>query len=75
MRTPIRIEHEQRFWRSGQQHAARVDDWKLVSARAERPMLFNLKEDIGEKSDLAANQPSKLKELQAAFAEWEKGTQ
>ena len=38
-------------------------------------MLFNLKDDIGEKSNLAGTQPFKLKELQAAFAEWEQGTQ
>ena len=37
-------------------------------------MLFNLRDDIGEQNDLAASNPAKLKELQAAFAEWEKGT-
>jgi Ca2+-binding EF-hand superfamily protein len=67
--------HEQLFWRAGQQHAARVGDWKLVDTRTEPPMLFNLKDDIGERKDLAAAQPEKLKELQSAFAEWEKGTQ
>jgi hypothetical protein len=67
--------HEQLFWRAGPQHAARVGDWKLVNTRTEPPMLFNLKDDIGEQNNLAASQPAKLKELQAAFAEWEKGTQ
>lgn len=38
-------------------------------------MLFNLKDDIAEQHDLAASHPDKLKELQAAFAEWERGTQ
>jgi hypothetical protein len=38
-------------------------------------MLFNLKDDIGEQHDLAATTPAKLRELQAAFADWEKGTQ
>lgn len=38
-------------------------------------MLFNLRDDIGEQNNLASSQPDKLKELQAAFAEWEKGTQ
>jgi len=65
--------HEQLFWRAGQQHAARVGDWKLVDARNEPPMLFNLKEDISESKNLASVQPDKLKELQSAFAEWEKG--
>jgi len=64
--------HEQLFWRSGGAHAARVGDWKLVNTRTEPPMLFNLKDDIGETTDLAAKEPAKLKEVQAAFAEWEK---
>ena len=38
-------------------------------------MLFNLRDDIGEQNNLASSQPDKLKELQAAFAEWEMGTQ
>jgi hypothetical protein len=38
-------------------------------------MLLNLKEDISESKDLAATQPEKLKELQTAFAGWEKITQ
>lgn len=67
--------HEQLFWRAGPQHAARVGDWKLVNTRAGPPMLFNLRDDIGEQRDLAQTQPEKLKELQAAFADWEKGTQ
>jgi arylsulfatase A-like enzyme len=67
--------HEHLFWRAGAQHAARVGDWKLVNTRTEPPMLFNLKDDIGEKADLAAQEPAKLKELQAAFAAWEKQMQ
>jgi hypothetical protein len=67
--------HDRLFWRSGPQHAARLGDWKLVHTRTAPPMLFNLRDDIGEKNDLAQKNPAKLKELQAAFAEWEKGTQ
>ena len=68
--------HEELFWRAGPKHAARVGDWKLVEEPAQGgTMLFNLKDDIGEQNDLAASNPAKLKELQAAFAAWEKGTQ
>lgn len=67
--------HAQLFWRAGQQHAVRLGDWKLVSTRVQPPLLFNLKDDIGEQHDLAASHLDKLRELQAAFAEWEKGTQ
>jgi arylsulfatase A-like enzyme len=67
--------HEQLFWRAGPQHAARVGDWKLVTLpRNGGSMLFNLRDDIGEQNDLTASRPDKLKELQTAFAEWEKGT-
>ncbi len=64
--------HDQLFWRSGRQHAARVGDWKLVRQRNQPVMLFNLKDDIGEKTNLAQKQPKKLKEMQTAFAEWAK---
>lgn len=66
--------HDQLFWRAGGQHAVRLGDWKLVTMRDEPPMVFNLKDDIGEQNDLAVGRPEKLDELQAAFAEWEKGT-
>jgi hypothetical protein len=64
--------HDQLFWRSGRQHAARVGDWKLVRQRNQPAMLFNLKDDIGEKTNLAQKQPKKLMELERAFAEWSK---
>ncbi len=68
--------HEKLFWRAGRNHAVRMGDWKLVDvAQQGGSMLFNLREDIGEQHNLAASQPDKLRELQAAFAEWEKGTQ
>ena len=67
--------HDELFWRAGRQHAARVGDWKLVTIpQLGGSMLFNLKDDIGEQNDLAASRPDKLKEMQAAFADWEKGT-
>jgi arylsulfatase A-like enzyme len=67
--------HDRLFWRSGDQHAARLGDWKLVDSRNSQPMLFDLKVDIGESKDLATTHPDRLKELQSAFAEWEKVTQ
>jgi arylsulfatase A-like enzyme len=67
--------HDRLFWRSGDQHAARLGDWKLVDSRNSQPMLFDLKVDISESKDLATTHPDRLKELQSAFAEWEKVTQ
>jgi arylsulfatase A-like enzyme len=64
--------HGQLFWRAGEKHAARVGDWKLVQDRGGEAQLFNLKDDISEATDLAAKEPAKLKELQAAYAAWDK---
>jgi hypothetical protein len=53
-----------------------MGDWKLVNVPQQGgSMLFNLREDIGEQNNVAASQPERLRELQAAFAKWEKGTQ
>src|SRR5207237_4642257 len=75
--------HEALYWRFGQQIALRMGDWKLVKAPGggtgpgERggkattagAQLYNLKQDLGEKENLAEKNPEKLKELAAA---WEK---
>jgi hypothetical protein len=44
-----------------------MGDWKLVQERGSDVELFNLKDDISEKTDLAAKEPAKLKELQASY--------
>ena len=67
--------HDQLFWRSGEKHAARVGDWKLVQDRVGDAQMFNLKDDISEKTDLATKEPAKLKKLQAAYAAWDKQMQ
>ncbi|MEK7949595.1 sulfatase-like hydrolase/transferase [Luteolibacter soli] len=75
--------HETLFWRFGQQIAVRKGDWKLVksvadenarggagAASTEGAKLYNLANDIGEKNDLAANHPEKVKELSDAWNAW-----
>lgn len=73
--------HDALFWRFGTQWAVRKGEWKLLQARegktgsiqiaAEGPVrLFNLKEDISEENDLAADNPEVVKELQAKWDEW-----
>ncbi len=63
--------HETLYWRFGEQTALRQGDWKIVKAQgSEGVELHNLKDDIGEKTNLAASQPEKLKELNAAWATW-----
>jgi arylsulfatase A-like enzyme len=71
--------HEAIFWRMGNQWAVRKGDWKLLSqarANARQPgevRLYNLREDIGEKNDLAAKMPEKVAELRAAYDAWNAG--
>lgn len=66
------------FWRSagsGSNCAVRQGDWKLVWNRREpnaKPMLFHLREDIGESKDLSAEQPEKVTAMLAALSGWEK---
>jgi len=78
--------HEALYWRFGPQMAIRKGDWKLVKApgggaeAAEKSVattpdgaqLYNLAKDIGEKTDLAGQEPEKVKELAAAWNDWNK---
>ncbi|HVK12670.1 MAG TPA: sulfatase [Gemmataceae bacterium] len=70
--------HDALFWRFGPQMAVRKGDWKLVKydlaaeggTGTSAAKLYNLKDDIGEATDLAAKHPDKVKELQAAWDMW-----
>jgi arylsulfatase A-like enzyme len=63
--------HAALFWRMGEKHAIRDGDWKmLVEQGSPAPVLFNLAADMGEKNNLAAAQPEKLKELLARYDAW-----
>ncbi len=65
--------HDTLFWRFGNQWAVRSGDWKLLKAgKDEDPMLFNLKDDIGEQSDLAAKEPERVTTLRGVYEEWDK---
>ena len=61
--------------------AVRQGEWKLVrydpnveggKGRPTESKLYNLAEDIGERSDLAAKHPDRVKELQVAWDKWNK---
>lgn len=62
--------HDRLFWRYGQQWAVRMGDWKLESAGAGSPELYNLTNDIGEATNLADKNPDKAKALQTAYDAW-----
>lgn len=63
--------HDNLYWRTGARHAIRSGNWKLVKPHDGRERLFDLAADPGEKNDLAASQPAKLKELQELYAKWD----
>jgi arylsulfatase A-like enzyme len=77
--------HEALFWRFGEQMAVRQGDWKLVrydgnadtNTGKRQPVtaarLYDLSKDLHEDKDLAAEQPEKVKQLQALWDEWNRG--
>jgi arylsulfatase A-like enzyme len=76
--------HEALYWRFGGQMAIRSGDWKLVKApglaagaralngkaSTDGAELYNLKSDIGERTNLAPSEPSKAKELAKLWDAW-----
>jgi arylsulfatase A len=62
------------FWKRREQEAARVGNWKWVK-NADGEYLFDLSEDIGEKTNLAGKQPEKLAEMRQHFARWQQQMQ
>lgn len=66
--------HKSFFFTYGGRHAAlRQGDWKIVRERPNRPwQLFNLAQDIGESTNLAAKQPKRVNDLTATFKAWQK---
>ncbi len=75
---PTGAPHDALFWRFGNQMAVRKGDWKLVKydlaaeggTGTSAVKLYNLKDDVGEATDLAAKHPDKVKDLQAAWDTW-----
>ena len=79
--------HDALYWRFGPQIALRAGDWKLVKgagmdgiaggragkADTQGAELYNVTKDIGEKENLAAKNPDKLKELAAMWDKWNAG--
>ena len=58
------------FWRTANQKAVRRGDWKLL-ANGSAFFLFNLRADIGERTDLAAQRIDLIREMRPLIAAWE----
>jgi len=60
-------------WRTTPAGAIRQGDWKLIEFFEEgRKELYNLREDVGERKDLAAAQAQKVEELYGKLLAWRK---
>lgn len=58
-------------WRTTPAGAIRKGDWKLIEFFEDgRAELYNLREDLGERNDLAAAMPQKAKELRSLLGDW-----
>jgi len=62
--------HEALYWRFGSQHAIRKGDWKLLATGGGVTELYNLADDLSEKTDLASQKPDKVKELSELYDKW-----
>ncbi len=64
--------HEVLFWRQGKRAALRSGAWKIVAPRSRAPErkweLYHIERDISESTDLAGQEPDKLRELRS---QWE----
>ena len=63
--------HSALYWRFWGQTAVRSGDWKLVRQPGNTELLFNLADDMSEKTDLLSMQPDKVKELRELLTKWE----
>ncbi|MCI0459523.1 MAG: sulfatase [Gemmataceae bacterium] len=58
-------------WRTAPVGFIRAGDWKLMEFYEDgRLELYNIKEDLGEKTNLAARMPERARALQARLAAW-----
>lgn len=66
------LERGELFWGFGKSTAMRDGAWKLVinERGAKEPVLFNLSNDLSEKSDLAGEQPQRVKRMLDAIKRW-----
>jgi arylsulfatase A-like enzyme len=60
------------FWRTRTRAAARIGRWKYVQ-EGDAEHLYDLRVDLGEKTDLKAREPAAFAETKQRYAEWAAG--
>jgi len=65
------VPHDKLFWRLQHHGAIRKGDWKLIWFDDQAPRLHNLREDIGERINMAEHEPALVKELLNDFQGWQ----
>lgn len=63
------IEREPLFWKHGANAAVRVGQWKLIGSK-KKSSLYHLAVDPSESSDLAQQQPEKVKQMRSLLDAW-----
>jgi arylsulfatase A-like enzyme len=68
--------HEMLAWRRSPLASIRIGDWKMwKDLEGEYTLLFNLREDANETTNLAQSRPDKLRELDEAWKQWARDLQ
>lgn len=71
--------HEVLYWHTGSRMNSfgviREGDFKLIGGGRGNQALYNLKDDIGEKKNVAASHPEKVQAMRARWVEWSKDIQ
>jgi len=62
--------HDALFWSNGPNKAVRLGNWKMILA-GDHTFLFDLASDIGERKNLAEQEPAVVRKLQEALQEWQ----
>lgn len=82
-----KTKHDHFYWKNGVKWAVRQGDWKLMGypydptnktklhPQKDAFFLVNLKDDVSEMVNLAAQNPQKVEELKQLYLEWEYGTE
>ncbi len=65
--------HQQLYWRKLECAAMRDGDWKLIRIEGLDLALYNLKDDMGEQTNLANKMPEKVERLEKMLEKWEVG--